>query len=38
MHLVVNGCEYDWYYLLTDGIYLEWACFVQSIHLQPDEK
>jgi hypothetical protein len=38
MHFVVNGCEYDRYYLLTDGIYPEWACFVQSIHLPPDEK
>jgi hypothetical protein len=38
MHFVVNGCEYDRYYLLTDGIYPEWSCFVQSIHLPPDEK
>ena len=38
MHFVMNGCKYDRYYLLTDGIYPEWACFVQSIHLPPDEK
>jgi hypothetical protein len=38
MRFVVNGCEYDRYYLLTDGIYLEWACFVQSIHLPKDAK
>jgi hypothetical protein len=38
MHFVVNGCEYDRCYLFTDGIYLEWACFVQSIQLPADEK
>jgi hypothetical protein len=38
MHFTINGCEYDRYYLLTDGIYPEWSCFVQSIHLPPDEK
>lgn len=38
MHFVVNGCDYDRYYLLTDGIYPEWSCFVQSIHLPQDEK
>ena len=34
----INGCQYQRYYLLTDGIYPTWACFVQSIHLVPDEK
>jgi len=34
----VNGCQYDWYYLLTDDIYPEWSCFVQSIHQPQDEK
>jgi hypothetical protein len=38
MRFVVNGCEYDRYYVLTDGIYPEWACFVQSIHLPEDAK
>jgi hypothetical protein len=38
MHFVVNGCDYDRYYLLTDGIYPEWSCFIQSIHLPQDEK
>jgi hypothetical protein len=38
MHYVVNGCEYDRYYLLTDGIYPEWSCFIQSIHMPQDEK
>ena len=38
MHFVVNGCEYDRYHLLTYGIYPCWACFVQTIHLPPDEK
>jgi hypothetical protein len=34
----INGCEYDRYYLLLDGIYPKWSIFVQSIHLAPDEK
>jgi hypothetical protein len=38
MHYVVNGCEYDRYYLLADGIYAQWSCFVQSIALPSDEK
>ena len=29
----INGCEYNHYYLLTDGIYPKWSGFVQSIHL-----
>jgi hypothetical protein len=38
MHYVVNGCEYDRYYLLTDGSYPKWSCFIQSIHMPQDEK
>jgi hypothetical protein len=34
----VNGCEYDRYYLLTDGIYPRWSCFVSTIHMPPDGK
>jgi hypothetical protein len=34
----VNGCVYDCYYLLMDGIYPKWSIFVQSIHLALDEK
>jgi hypothetical protein len=37
-HFSINGCDYDRYYLLTDGIYPKWSIFVQSIHLAPDEK
>jgi len=38
MTFMVNSCQYNRYHLLTDGIYLHWSCFVQSIHLLPDEK
>ena len=38
MHFLINDCVYDRYYLLTDGIYSEWSCFVQTIYLPPDEK
>ena len=34
----VNGKEYNRYYLLADGIYPQWSCFVQSIHEPSDEK
>ena len=34
----VNGQEYNRYYLLADGIYPQWSCFVQSIHMPGDEK
>jgi hypothetical protein len=34
----VNGKKYNWYYLLADGIYSQWSCFVQSIHNPSDEK
>jgi hypothetical protein len=37
-HFSINGCDYDRYYLLTDGIFPKWSIFVQSIHLAPDEK
>ena len=37
-HFVVNGCEYNYYYLLTDGIYPMWSYFVQTIHEASDEK
>jgi hypothetical protein len=38
MHFVVNSLEYNRYYLLADGIYHPWSCFVQTIHLPSDEK
>jgi hypothetical protein len=38
MTFVVNGVEYSRYYLLADGIYPSWSCFVQSIHEPADEK
>jgi hypothetical protein len=38
MTFEVNGQEYDRYYLLADGIYPQWSCFVQSIHMPGDEK
>jgi hypothetical protein len=28
----VNGHTYSWYYLLADGIYPPWGCFLQPIH------
>jgi hypothetical protein len=34
----VNGQVYNRYYLLADGIYPQWSCFVQSIHNPEDEK
>ena len=38
MAFMVNGCEYNCYYLLADGIYPQWSCFVQTIHEPSDEK
>jgi hypothetical protein len=38
MTFEVNGQEYKRYYLLADGIYPQWSCFVQSIHMPGDEK
>lgn len=37
-HFVVNGILYNRYYLLADGIYPQWSCFVQTIHAPDDEK
>ena len=34
----VNGKFYDRYYLLADGIYPPWSCFVQTIHFPGNEK
>jgi hypothetical protein len=34
----VNGNVYPRFYLLTDGIYPKWSCFVQSIHEPQGEK
>jgi hypothetical protein len=38
MTFTVNRNVYPRYYLLTDGIYPQWACFVQTIHEPEDEK
>jgi hypothetical protein len=38
LSFVVNGKQYPRYYLLADGIYLQWSCFVQIIHVPQDEK
>ena len=38
MTLEVNDQEYKRYYLLADGIYPQWSCFVQSIHMPGNEK
>ena len=38
LYFEVNGKFYDRYYLLADGIYPQWSCFVQTIHLPGDEK
>ena len=38
MTFEVNGQEYNYYYLLADGIYSPWSYFVQSIHQADDEK
>ena len=35
---IVNGYEYNRYYLLADGIYPPWSYFVQTIHEPTDEK
>ena len=37
-HLRSNGQEYNRYYLLADGIYPPWSCFLQSIRQPDDEK
>jgi hypothetical protein len=38
MTFELNGHIYDCYYLLTDGIYPHWNCFVQPIHQPQGEK
>jgi hypothetical protein len=38
MRFEVNGHVYNCYYLLTDGIYPQWSCFVQPIHTPQGEK
>ena len=38
MTFEVNGQEYNRYYLMTNGIYPPWSCFVQSIHQHGDVK
>ena len=38
MDFVVNGVLYNRYYLLADGIYPPWSCFVQTIHEPDSEK
>ena len=38
MAFKVNGSVYPYYYLLADGIYLQWSCFVQAIHESQGEK
>jgi hypothetical protein len=34
----VNGHVHSKYYLIVDGIYLKWVCFVQTIHKPQGEK
>jgi hypothetical protein len=38
MSFQVNGHVYPRYYLLTDGIYPQWSCFLQPIHEAQGEK
>lgn len=38
LSFMVNGKDYFWYYLLANGIYLPWSCFMQTIHASQDEK
>jgi hypothetical protein len=38
LSFVVNGKQYPCYYLLADGIYTQWSCFVQTIHAPQDDK
>jgi len=35
---MVDGKKYPHYYLLANGIYLRWVCFVQTIHESKYEK
>jgi hypothetical protein len=34
----MNDKSYLWYYLLVDGVYPPWPCFMQTIHEPKDEK
>jgi hypothetical protein len=38
LNFFMNGSMYPRYYLLVDGIYPRWLCFVQTIHEPQDEK
>jgi hypothetical protein len=38
LNFSMNGSMYPRYYLLVDGIYLRWSCFVQTILEAQDEK
>jgi hypothetical protein len=38
MRFEVNSHEYHWYYLLINSIYIQWSCFVQTIHEPQREK
>jgi hypothetical protein len=38
MSFEVNGHKYPRFYLLTDGIYPQWSCFLQPIHEVQGEK
>jgi hypothetical protein len=38
LSFLVNGNVYPRHYLLTDGIYPQWSCFVQTIHEAQEEK
>jgi hypothetical protein len=38
MQFIVNGNLYNRYYLLADGIYPQWSCFVQPISAPQGEK
>ena len=36
MKFTINEVEYSRYYMLADGIYPSWSCFVRSIHEHVD--
>jgi hypothetical protein len=38
MYFVVNEIEYSRYYLLADGFYPQWSCFIQTTHEPSNEK
>jgi hypothetical protein len=38
LKISMNGSMYPRYYLLVDGIYPRWSCFMQMIHEPQDEK